>query len=60
MGKLIKITATQELELNNIFIKPSTVRKWNHAGKLLEVIIKLNNRLYIDVDAWQRLVVARA
>jgi len=56
--RLVSIYDQEMLKKNGLFVKPDTLRKWKHLGRYVKdgLFIKIGNRLYVDLEAWERIL----
>ena len=58
--RLVAVKDKEKLEANGIYFSPKTLRRWHSQGINSEIFLKISNRLFVNLDAWQALIAQKA
>lgn len=54
--KIIPVADKSLLREHGIFFSPNTLHKWHSQKVYPEIFIKLNGRLFINLDEWKKIL----
>ncbi len=57
---LIPVKDKELLERHGIYFSPKTLRKWHSIGRHPQIFLKINRRLFIQLEKWQEIVKQKA
>ena len=56
--RAVSIQDTETLRAHGLYVTPGTLRVWKCHGKYVKegLFLKIGNRLFVDLDAWNRIL----
>jgi len=55
-SNLVPVTDEQLLRSIGCYLTPKTLRKKHYLGEIPEIFIKMNRRLFVDVEEWNKIL----